>query len=124
MKTATKQLTKNDLRKMTQEEYWGGFGYIGEKQGILNSLVEMHFTKENQERQIKEAMHYMDTVDSSIVEYANENGWTYEKLFAWVNSKMGRHFATEMWMGNDKISFTDRWITARNRYLKNFKEEN
>jgi hypothetical protein len=120
MKTATKQITKNDLRKMTQDEYWGGYGYIGEKQGILSSLVEMHFTKENQERQIKETMHYMDTVDSSIVEYANENGWTYEKLFAWVNSKMGRHFANEMFMGDDNLIYADRWITARNRYLKNY----
>ena len=124
MKTATKEITKNDLIKMTQDENWGGFGYIGEKQGILNSLVEMHFTKENQERQIKEAMHYMDSVDNSIVEYANENGWTYEKLFAWVNSKMGRHFANEMFMGDDNLLYVDRWITARNRYLKNFKEEN
>lgn len=120
MKTATKELTKNDLIKMTKEDYWGGYGYIGEKQGILNSLTEMHFTQENQESRIKQMIHLMDSVDNVLLEYANENGWTYEKLFAWVNSKMGRHFADEMLNENDNLTFVDRWITARNRYLKNF----
>ena len=122
MKTETKKLTQEDLRKMTQDERWGGFGYIGEKQGILNSLTEMHFTKENQESLIKETIHYMNQVDNTILEYANENNWTYEKLFSWVNSKSGRHFANEMFMPQDDLTYTDRWIRARNIYFKNFKE--
>jgi hypothetical protein len=120
MKTATKEITKNDLRKMTQDENWGGYGYIGEKMAIINSMVENHFTTAYNSQGVADAMDQMATVDTLILEYVNENGWTYEKMFSWVNSKMGRHFATEMWMGDDKISFTERWITARNRYLKNF----
>lgn len=122
MKTETKKITQEDFRKITQDERWGGFGYIGQKQSILNSLTEMHFTKENQESRINQMIHLMNSVDNLILEFVNENSWTYEKLFAWVNSKMGRHFADEMLNEEYNATFVDRWITARNKYLKNFKE--
>lgn len=31
--------------------------------------------------------------DALVLDYANTHGWNYERLFAWCNSRPGRHFA-------------------------------
>lgn len=37
----------------------------------------------------------MERADAIVLEYANAHGWSAERLFVWLNSRPGRHFADD-----------------------------
>jgi len=70
-------LTVDDIERGYDDDRWGGWGYLGERQ---RSMVTA--------RGRKQAEH----ADARVLLYANEQGWTPEDLFQWTNSTYGRHF--------------------------------
>lgn len=75
-------LTRDDLDRMTNDDRWQGFGYLGERRNRLESTdPEAPATPET-----------VAIVDEHVLEVANTAGLTYDDLFAWANSKDGRWF--------------------------------
>ena len=73
-------LTTEDFDKMTTNEMWLGFGYLGER------------------RNAREAGHDTTAADESAIAEANRLGLTAEELFEWANSKNGRWYG-DCWFG-------------------------
>lgn len=73
-------LTPADFDKMTTNEAWLGFGYLGER------------------RNAREAGRDTTTADESAIAEANRLGLTAEELFEWANSKIGRWYG-DCWFG-------------------------
>ena len=92
-----------DLDRMETDDRWLGFGYLGERrnfrEAVASGEVDPRFTG------------LADAVDDRVIEFANHRGMTYEALFAWANSKNGRHFADVM-LGSTGRSFEAAWSEA------------
>lgn len=67
-------LTTADFDRMTTDERWGGYGYLGER-GI----------QQREGRDTTEA-------DARALAAANAEGMTYEALLEWADSKLGRWY--------------------------------
>ena len=78
-RTTKPALTIADLEACYDDERWGGWGYLGGRQ------------------QLSEAQRADG--DRQVLEYANSRGWSAERLFLWVNSRPGRHFAVDVTLG-------------------------
>lgn len=68
----TATVTSFTIDRCAGDERWLGFGYLGERQ---------HATDEQRQH-----------ADALLCEIANDHGWGYETLFAFVNSKRGRWY--------------------------------
>lgn len=66
-------LTSSDIEDAYEDERWLGWGYLNGRRAL---------TATDQAR-----------ADDIVLAYANEHRWGYEQLFAWLNSRPGRHFA-------------------------------
>lgn len=86
----TTPLTTADIDRMTNDDRWLGWGYLGERE--RNSGPAQHAT------------------DQRVIEFANHRGLTYDELFAWANSKDGRWFGDVMFGGAG--AFEARWQEA------------
>lgn len=73
-------LTVADFDKMTTNEKWLGFGYLGERRNALESGRDT------------------TAADESAIAEANRLGLTVEELFEWANSKNGRWYG-DCWFG-------------------------
>jgi hypothetical protein len=73
-----------------------GFGYLGAR-------------KSHREFSVGEAR----TVDTLLAHHAKANNWSDDRLFAWANSKAGRHFGDIMFGGAPTKSFADRFREAQ-----------
>ena len=71
--TTTTNLTAADLDRMSSDDRWLGFGYIG---GRNNAIAEG-----------------WNVADADTLVLEMGQGMTYDELFAWANSKNGRWFA-------------------------------
>jgi hypothetical protein len=60
---------------------YGGFGYLGERQ----SAADHHNV----------SVADIARSDAAVLAYANEHGWNDHRLFDWLNSRDGRHFADQ-----------------------------
>lgn len=69
--------------RMAERPDWLGFGYLGERNTADAEVVA--------------------SVDRQVLSWTRE--WTYEELFDWANSKLGRWFGEELLHGGD-------WDTA------------
>jgi hypothetical protein len=81
-------LTITDLAKAAQDDRWLGWGYLGERSRQDNAVL-------------------VEAADQRVIDLANERGWTYEELFAWANSKLGRWFGDGVF-GQEALRFDDR----------------
>jgi hypothetical protein len=86
--TTTAPLTTADLERMTRDDRWLGFGYLGERRNLRTYAIE----ETNGRRQL-ELMTQATRMDRDVIEEANAEGLTYDDLFTWANSKAGRWFA-------------------------------
>lgn len=73
--TNTTALTLHDIERAYDDARWLGWGYLGERDGGSPAVTA--------------------AADSAVIAEANRRGWDYERLFAWLNSRPGRHFADE-----------------------------
>lgn len=79
MDTATRipELTVNHIRCAYDREEWLGFGYLGERRSALGEEIDVSLG------------------DYVVIGHANENGWSEDDLFEWLNSKLGRWFGEQ-----------------------------
>jgi hypothetical protein len=77
-------LTITDLAKAAQDDRWLGWGYLGERGRQDDATL-------------------VEATDQRVVDLANERGWTFEDLFAWCNSKLGRHFGDVVFGGRGRF---------------------
>jgi hypothetical protein len=83
MNTTTAQhLTTADLDRMTRDDRWLGFGYLGERRNAHAAVA----AGEVDPRQSGIA----EQMDDDVLEAANTEGLTYDELLEWANSKLGR----------------------------------
>jgi hypothetical protein len=82
-------LTTADLEKMTTDDRWLGFGYLGERRNELDP--EGRHTAERAAELVAKA-------DAMALTQANLYGLTYEEVFTWANSKRGRWYG-DCWFG-------------------------
>jgi hypothetical protein len=75
-------LTTADLNRMTGEDDWAGFGYLGDRKRALD----------NSDPQAPAQPEKVAEMDRQVLAEANRKGMTYAELFAWANSKTGRWF--------------------------------
>lgn len=69
-------LTIEDIERSYEDERWLGWGYLGGRKHLTEGVER-------------------DAADAIVLDYANDHGWDYETLFAWLNSKPGRWFADD-----------------------------
>lgn len=81
--TTAPHLTTADLERMTRDDRWLGFGYLGER---ANRLADTDPEAPAQPELVAR-------MDLDVLEEANAEGLTYDELFEWANSKLGRWFA-------------------------------
>ena len=81
----TNNLTVTDIEGAYEHPEWLGWGYLGE-------------------RQREESRRKVETADKAVIRFANEEGWDYDQLFWWLNSKPGR------WFGDAAFGCTPRTI--------------
>lgn len=86
MNTTTRRLTAADLDDMENDPRWLGHGYLGERGLYAAGAEERGETQVHADLKIAAA-------ESRLLQHVNAEGWTYEDLFAWANSRAGRHFA-------------------------------
>jgi len=79
------RLTQDDIEAGYANDEWLGWGYLGERQTYC-------VTSTGRRR--------VATADRALLAHANDNLWTAETLFDWLNSKLGR------WYG-DSVFGTD-----------------
>lgn len=84
-------LTIDDLLAGYDNPDWLGFGYLGERRSALSSTDE---ECPPQPERVAEA-------DVLVLEVANDRGWTVDVLFAWCNSRPGRHFGDYLFGGSE-----------------------
>lgn len=94
-------LTTADLDRMTDDDNWLGFGYIG---GRRTALTSDDPEAPAQPERIAE-------VDAWLIARANRLGLDYDGLFAWANSKNGRWFG-DVVFGGDTIERAEGWGLA------------
>lgn len=68
-------LTVDDIGRGYDDERWLGWGYLGGR-GQLGAAE-------------------LTRADRVVVDFANAHGWDYDRLFEWMNSRPGRHFADD-----------------------------
>lgn len=83
MTTTHRHLTIADLERMTRDDRWLGFGYLGERENLLH----------NADPEAPANPELVARMDADVLEEANTEGLSYEELFEWANSKLGRWFA-------------------------------
>lgn len=95
------RLTTADIDRMTEDDRWLGFGYLGERQFALHST----------DPEAPAQPERVATIDAWLIARANRLGLDYDDLFAWANSKDGRWFADAVFGGNT-IEQAKRWGLA------------
>jgi hypothetical protein len=80
-KTTRTDLTVDDIEAGYANDAWLGFGYLGERQRAGSSPAGIA------------------AADAYLLSIANAQGWTPDELFAWLNSKNGRHFGDDAFGG-------------------------
>lgn len=75
----------NIFDQMTTDDRWSGFGYLGGRAIALNST----------DPEAPAQPELVAEVDAWLLGF----GLDYEALFAWANSKKGRHFADVVFGG-------------------------
>ncbi len=75
---------------MYNDERWLGFGYLGEREAALDST----------DPESPALPDMVAEADAEALSHAAANGWDYERLFDWANSKDGRLFADCMFGGS------------------------
>ena len=89
-------ITTADLDNMATLEHFGGFGYIGARQTMINGP---HNDPEGPTK--AEAHALVAKADAMALEAANKLGWTPIEMFdKWANLKIGRWYA-DAWFGCD-----------------------
>lgn len=81
--TTAPHLTTADLERMTRDDRWLGFGYLGERENLLHSA----------DPEAPARPELVARMDADVLEEANTEGLTYDELLEWANSKLGRWFA-------------------------------
>lgn len=71
----TSELTALDIERAYDDERYLGWGYLNGRNDLSPSI--------------------RSAADGTVLDYANRNGWNYEALFAWMNSRPGRWFADD-----------------------------
>ena len=105
MTTNTSTQTANRLfNRMTSDDRWLGFGYLGGRLGFL--------TSDDPEAPARPDL--VADADEAILERVKDEGWTYEDLFTWANSKDGRWFA-DMALGCDDLRGAMRYLRKQGR---------
>lgn len=66
-------LTVGDIARGYEDDRWLGWGYLGGRR---------HLDVETRDR-----------ADAIVLDYANAHRWSADRLFEWMNSRPGRHFA-------------------------------
>jgi hypothetical protein len=84
--------------RMTGDNRWLGFGYLGERDHMLNS------TDPDSPAQPE----LVATTDQRILEVTAD--WTADELFHWANSKDGRWFADMVFGCDDTFEHAARYI--------------
>lgn len=102
--------TIQSIEDMKQNEEWGGYGCLGERDNVRDSV-------KSGERPAEDLQKVAET-DAKIVEYANARGVSEAQLFDWLNSRNGRHFADQMfgWPGTTE----QKRATAGKHHLIDF----
>lgn len=93
---ATK-LTTDDIHRAADDDRWAGYGYLGERRNHFAGANERGLSPQLADAEITVA-------DQIVIAHANAQGWTYEDLFAWANSKNGRYFADEIFGGMGQLA--------------------
>lgn len=76
-------LTVADIEAAYDHADWQGWGYLRGRNDLAGDV--------------------RIAADAVVLDYANEHGWTAERLFVWMNSRPGRHFADDpfaSWAGS------------------------
>lgn len=76
---AANTLTIGHIQKGYDDERWLGWGYLGGRTEYMG----------------EQGLKTLAEADRTVLAYANDHGWTYDQLFAWMNSRPGRHFADD-----------------------------
>lgn len=84
------ELTTADFDRMTANDEWLGFGYLGARRNTL--------TSNDPEAPADPAL--VAAADAKALAEANRLGLTHEQLFDWANSRVGRYYGDCMF-GND-----------------------
>lgn len=96
--TARPALTVADLDRCLDDERWLGFGYLGARQNI------------------REEGDSTEVVDAAVILAARAQGWTYEHLFTWANSKRGRWYGDIAFDGpatEDRLDSAARYLNLK-----------
>lgn len=93
---AARVLASQRIVALEKNEEWGGFGYLGERRHVHQSIVSSEWPDTMWNR-IAEA-------DAFVILRAGKNGWDDDLLFEWANSRAGRHFADEVF-GRDDVDY-------------------
>jgi hypothetical protein len=84
-------LTVEDITKAQDDVRWDGFGYLG---GRIHAL-------DNSDPEAPAQPERVAATDVAVIAWANTQGWDFESLFTWANSRNGRYFADVMFGGGD-----------------------
>lgn len=86
-------LTIQDLERAAKDERWLGFGYLGSRQNALTST----------DPEVPAQPLLVAAVDQRVIDHGNVEGWDYEDLFVWANSRNGRYFADVMFGSHTRV---------------------
>ena len=97
------KITKTILEQaLTDDRLWGN-GYRGERDNALDTS----------DPEIRVPKSQIAKADRLVIECANEWGWTYDQLVAFINSKWGRWFAEDTIYGRVSVGSVARaWSIA------------
>jgi hypothetical protein len=96
-------------------EGWQGFGYIGERSRRLDTIwTAIAAAKRGVEPDVTvddpaAALAAVALSDQAVLDYANQAGWSEHRLFDWLNSRDGRHFADQALYSADGIRLALNW---------------
>lgn len=93
--TTLTDLPDDAIQRLLTDDRWLGFGYLGERRSALD----------DSDPECPARPQAVADADAWILARANRDGWTYDELFEWANSKYGR------WFGEQALSaphYTDQ----------------
>jgi len=98
--THSNGITTQDILDGYDNPEWLGWGYFGERQGWLTS----------DDPECPAQPERVAQVDMAIVAEANRRRWTARRLFRFLNSRDGRHFADAMFGCDAPIADVKTWM--------------
>ena len=101
-----------DIINAYDNENWGGFGYLGERESHLTVAASIMARGNINLNTFKHALMRVNKADAALIEAANALGASDVLLFEFLNSRNGRHY------GDSAFGCDTDYDTLRDRAAK------